>query len=184
VRPGIGNQIPRVFISYARCRPEEADLTERTLRRRGFEVFRDEHDFKAGALLLGEVEEHVARCHVFVALWSRDYACSPWCYDELAVALVRAKAGTMQLWLLRDRPEPGGDYAAFRNGRRAHRSAAAESLLKVRFMTEVRTLSIRCAPLDDQRICWLAPIRRCSNHCTVLSVVAVDIGSSLRRAVA
>ena len=25
----------------------------------------------------------------------------------------------------RDRPEPGGDYAAFRNGRRAHRSAAA-----------------------------------------------------------
>jgi transposase len=24
-----------------------------------------------------------------------------------------------------DRPEPGGDYAAFRNGRRAHRSAAA-----------------------------------------------------------
>ena len=40
-------------------------------------------------------------------------------------------------------------------------------------------MSIRCAPLDDQRICWLAPIRRCSNHCTVLSVVAVDIGSSL-----
>jgi len=56
--------------------------------------------------------------------------------------------------------------------------------LKVPFITEVRTLSIRCAPLGDQRICWLVPIRRCSNHCTVLSVIAVEIGSSLRRAVA
>lgn len=99
--PGARNSVPRVFISYARCRPEEADLTEMTLRRRGFEVFRDEHNFKAGAVLLGEVEEHMARCDVFVALWSRDYACSPWCHDELAAALVRAKAGTMSLWLLR-----------------------------------------------------------------------------------
>ena len=40
------------------------------------------------------------------------------------------------------------------------------------------------APLGDQRICWLAPIRRCSNHCTVLSVVAVEIGSPLHRAFA
>jgi hypothetical protein len=58
------------------------------------------------------------------------------------------------------------------------------ALLKVPFMTEVRTLSIRWAPRGDQRICRLAPIRRRSNHCTVLSVVAVEIGSSLRRAVA
>jgi hypothetical protein len=40
-------------------------------------------------------------------------------------------------------------------------------------MTEVRTLSIRCAPLGDQRICWVASIRRCSNHCTVLSAAWV-----------
>ena len=60
----------------------------------------------------------------------------------------------------------------------------ARFLLKVPLTTEVRTLSIRCAPLGDQRICWLAPIRRCISHCTVLSVVAVDIGSSFPRAVA
>jgi hypothetical protein len=56
--------------------------------------------------------------------------------------------------------------------------------LKVSFTTAVRTLSIECAPLGDQRICWLAPIRRCNNHCTVLSVVAVEIGSRLCLAVA
>src|SRR5208282_3505048 len=63
----------------------------------------------------------------------------------------------------------------------ARRSSAA---VKVPLTTAVRTLSIRCAPLGDQRICWLALIRRCSSRCTVLSVVAVDIGSSFRRAVA
>src|SRR5208337_3446748 len=35
----------------------------------------------------------------------------------------------------------------------ADRSAVARSLLKVPFTTEVRTLSIRCAPLGNQRIC-------------------------------
>jgi TIR domain len=50
---------------------------------------------------VGEIEEHLARCDVFIVLWSRDYACSPWCYDELATALRRAEAGEMQLWLLR-----------------------------------------------------------------------------------
>jgi hypothetical protein len=52
------------------------------------------------------------------------------------------------------------------------------------FTTAHRTLSIRCAPRGDQRIyCW-AFIRRWSSHCTVLSVVAVEIGSLRRRAVA
>src|SRR3712207_7590358 len=46
------------------------------------------------------------------------------------------------------------------------------------FATAVRTFSIRCAPLGDHRICWLAPIRRWSSHCTVPSVVAVEIGRS------
>ncbi len=36
----------------------------------------------------------------------------------------------------------------------------------------------------DQHICCWAFIRRCSSHCTVLSVTAVEIGSSRRRAVA
>ena len=41
-----------------------------------------------------------------------------------------------------------------------------------------RTLSIKCAPCGVQRICRWAFIRRCSSHCTVLSVTAVEIGSS------
>ena len=47
----------------------------------------------------------------------------------------------------RDRPEPGGLYAAGRNGRRAHRSAAAWSSARVSFATAVRTFSMQWAPL-------------------------------------
>src|SRR3712207_5771362 len=73
-------------------------------------------------------------------------------------------------------------YTTLFRSRRAHRSAATWSRASVPFATAVRTCSIRCAPLGDQRICWPAPIRRCSSHCTVLSVVAVEIGSPRRRA--
>jgi hypothetical protein len=44
--------------------------------------------------------------------------------------------------------------------------------------------AVKCAPRGDQRICCWALMRRCNSHCTVLSVIAVDIGSSHRRAFA
>src|SRR5208283_1978760 len=59
-----------------------------------------------------------------------------------------------------------GGQAARRYGRLARHSAAVWSLSNVPFMTAVRTLSIRCAPRGDHRICCLAFILRCSSHCT------------------
>jgi hypothetical protein len=53
---------------------------------------------------------------------------------------------------------------------------------RVPFITVHRTFSIRCAPRGVQRICYRAFIRRCSSHCTVLSVTAVEIGCLDRRA--
>jgi hypothetical protein len=90
----------RFFISYPQCRPQEADFVEVTLRRRHLDVFRDAHDFGAGRPLLQEIMEHVHGAHVFVALWCREYACSPWCFDELEIALTRHAAGKILLWLL------------------------------------------------------------------------------------
>lgn len=83
-----------MFVSYARRRLQEADLAEMTLRRRGLEVFRDEHDFAAGAHLMGEIEEHLAGCDVFVALWSRDrltsFKSATGCYPNRAARGPRA----------------------------------------------------------------------------------------------
>ncbi len=63
-------------------------------------------------------------------------------------------------------------------------SRPIRSRSNVPFMTAVRTLSMKCAPLGDQRICCLAVIRRCSSLWTALSVGAVEIGSAERRAAA
>lgn len=89
------------FISYPRSRPEEADFIETLLRRRNFTVYRDEEDFEAGAKTYEEIRQHIYRSNVFVAIWCKEYACSPWCFDELDLALDRKEAGKMSVWMLR-----------------------------------------------------------------------------------
>lgn len=91
---------PRFFISYARGRPEEADYVEMTLRRRNCDVFRDEHDFEAGKPILSEISEKIFSADIFIALWCKEYACSPWCYDELEQALDRHQSGSLRVVLL------------------------------------------------------------------------------------
>ncbi len=88
------------FISYARNRPAEADFVEMTLRRRNYSVIRDERDFSAGHSITREISENIYRTDVFVTLWSQEYACSPWCFDELDLALKLNQEGRLQLWLL------------------------------------------------------------------------------------
>jgi len=92
-------QRKKFFLSYPRSRPEETDFIEMVLRRRNLTVFRDERDFGAGQQLLGEIDEHIHQADVFIAVWCREYACSPWCFDELTLALRRKAAGKVEVWL-------------------------------------------------------------------------------------
>jgi TIR domain len=71
-----------------------------TLRRRNYDVFRDERDFAAGQPAQNEIIEHIHRSSVFIVVWCREYACSPWCYDEFEIALERYKANSLSLWIL------------------------------------------------------------------------------------
>jgi hypothetical protein len=59
----------RFFLSYPKCRPQEAGFVEITLRRRNFEVYRDERDFSAGRSLPGEITDGIHRANVFVAIY-------------------------------------------------------------------------------------------------------------------
>jgi hypothetical protein len=88
------------FISYARSRPQEADFVEMTLRRRNYDVVRDERDFGAGRLVQSEIIEHIHRANVFIVIWCKEYACSPWCFDEFEIALKRQAAKALSLWIL------------------------------------------------------------------------------------
>ncbi|HYH98956.1 toll/interleukin-1 receptor domain-containing protein [Hyalangium sp.] len=90
----------RFFISYPRARPLEADHVETLLRRRNMQVFRDETDFGAGHEIPGRIQEAIHSANVFIALWCKEYACSPWCFDELELALKRHSQGVLNLWIL------------------------------------------------------------------------------------
>ncbi len=77
-----------------------------------------------------------------------------------------------------------GRYAARRCWPCFDCARAMWSCSNVPFITDVRTLSMKCAPLGDQRICCLAVILRWRSLWTALAVCAVEIGSPERRAAA
>jgi hypothetical protein len=87
-------------LSYAKARPQEADFVEMILRRRHLLVLRDDKDFAPGAVLPSEIRDNIHKAEVFVAIWCREYACSPWCFDELELALDRSQSGAQTILLL------------------------------------------------------------------------------------
>jgi hypothetical protein len=100
VKPHAGRE-PKFFISYAKARPKEADFIEMILRRRNLIVFRDDRDFVPGSAVEAEIDNYIEQADVFIALWCNEYACSPWCFDELEEALRRNTAGLITIWLIR-----------------------------------------------------------------------------------
>lgn len=88
-----------IFISYPRERPNEADYIENILRRRDLKVFRDESEFGAGYSIPMQITDAINSANIFVAVWCAEYACSPWCCDELELALDRKESGKIELWI-------------------------------------------------------------------------------------
>lgn len=84
----------------ARKRPHEADYIETLLRRRNISVFRDESEFGAGEDIPIQIEEHIHRANTFIAVYCTEYACSPWCYDELELALDLREKNQIDIWLI------------------------------------------------------------------------------------
>lgn len=87
------------FISYPKARPQEADKIENILRRRNLKVYRDETEFGAGKNILVEIEKNIRAANVFIATWCKEYACSPWCFDELELALDLSESQSMKVWI-------------------------------------------------------------------------------------
>lgn len=90
----------KIFISYARRRPYEADYIETLLRRRNIFVFRDESEFGAGEDIPIQIEENIHKSNTFIAVYCAEYACSPWCYDELELALDLKEKKQIDIWLI------------------------------------------------------------------------------------
>jgi|GEM_PF-2960462 len=87
------------FISYAKARPAEADFVEMILRRRNLDVLRDDNDFGPGENIPRAINEMIHKSTIFIALWCSEYACSPWCFDELNLALSTHTQAGHALWI-------------------------------------------------------------------------------------
>lgn len=89
------------FISYSRDRPAEADYVEALLRRRNYHVIRDESNLTPGQDIPNAIKENILKSDIFIALWSQEYACSPWCFDEISIALESHSVEGKSLWIFR-----------------------------------------------------------------------------------
>lgn len=97
--PGTIGENPKFFISYSYDKPEDADVVENLLLRHKYEVIRDRYSFQPGAPLPDEIKDAIHRSTVFIAIWRWEYACSPWCFDEMEIALELREAGRLLLWI-------------------------------------------------------------------------------------
>ena len=75
------------------------DRVETLIHRRKGVVYRDEEDFEPGADTQADIIRNIKKANVFIAIWCREYACSPWCFDELELAVQRKEAGLTELWI-------------------------------------------------------------------------------------
>ena len=88
-----------VFISVARQDSAMAEALGQALTDRGIEVVLGDHEIRSDQMVSASIEQALLRSDTCAVLWSRRYAQSPWCYDELAMALDGQAYRGMKVWL-------------------------------------------------------------------------------------
>lgn len=89
----------KVFISVAQQNNAMGDAIAEALKERGIEAVRGDHEIRSDQMVSVSIEQALLRSDTCAILWSRHYAQSPWCYDELAMALDRQAYRGMKVWL-------------------------------------------------------------------------------------
>jgi hypothetical protein len=89
-----------VFISRARSDAKYARPLDDYLSTAGVTVLFGERELPADRTVESAIEDAVLRSDLFIVLWSRSYAASRYCYDEIHLALRRYRAGELRLWII------------------------------------------------------------------------------------
>ncbi|MBL1105011.1 TIR domain-containing protein [Streptomyces sp. 5-8] len=90
----------RVFISRARPDAQFAKALESCLSGAGVTTLIGERELRPDRMVNPTIEDAVLSADLFVVLWSRSYALSRFCYDEIELALRRHEVGELQLWIV------------------------------------------------------------------------------------
>lgn len=89
-----------VFISRARRDRDHGGTLDHYLSASGLKVLFGEGTLPPDRTVEVAIEDAVRGADLFIVLWSRSYAASRYCYDELDLALQRYRAGELQLWII------------------------------------------------------------------------------------
>lgn len=90
----------RVFISRARPDAPSAQALESYLSGARITALIGERELRPDRMVNPTIEDAVLSADLFVVLWSRSYALSRFCYDEIELALRRHEVGELQLWII------------------------------------------------------------------------------------
>jgi hypothetical protein len=82
-----------VFLSFRGedTRKSFIDHLYAALKGQGFQVFRDEDEAEKGENLKSELEKAIRQAKSSILVFSKDYAGSPWCLDELVMIFDKMK---------------------------------------------------------------------------------------------
>ena len=94
------NQAPHtVFVSVAKNDSGAGKTVIGFLKSQGLEVLTGENQTRHDQMVAASIQQALLKSDVCLVLWSQSYALSPWCYDELAIAIRRQSVGSMRIWL-------------------------------------------------------------------------------------
>jgi len=88
-----------VFISRANEDAAIADDLSKALKNSEIEVLMGDSSIDSRQMAQATISNNIQESELFIALWSRHYALSPWCYDELNLALKRSDKGSINIWM-------------------------------------------------------------------------------------
>ncbi|MBS2548640.1 toll/interleukin-1 receptor domain-containing protein [Catenulispora sp. NL8] len=97
---GLQGRPRTAFISRARPDSAYARALDSYLSGVGMSVVFGERDLPTDRTVESAIDDAVLQSDLFIALWSRSYAASRYCYDELHLALHRHRAGALRLWII------------------------------------------------------------------------------------
>lgn len=89
-----------VFVSRATPDADFEKALDDYLSSVGLAVLLGEHEWPSIQIVESAIEDAVLRCDLLIVLWSKSYATSRSCNDELELALQRHRAGELRLWII------------------------------------------------------------------------------------
>lgn len=99
-RRAVPERLVSVFISRSSHDAEVGEQIAMLLKHEGIDCVFGDAQIRPDQMVAASIEQAIRACEVCIILWSKSYALSPWCYDELIYAEKLQALGRLGIWFL------------------------------------------------------------------------------------